>query len=118
MLEMASSFMDFNFGKIHYQHYSTGKKKTLLFLHSFHSSAASFLNVCDLLKDQFNLLCLDFPGHGLSQHLNVRKYSEYCSLSGLTAVLIEFVNRLKINNLYICGSSMGGNAAVRAVPSL
>ena len=110
--------MYFNFGKIHYQHYSTDNKKTILFLHSFHSSAISFLNVCDLLKDQFNLLCLDFPGHGLSQHLDARKYSEYCSLSGLTAVLIEFVDRLNLKNLYICGSSMGGNAAVRAVPSL
>lgn len=118
MLKMHSSFMDFNFGKIHYQHDSAGRKKTLLFLHAFHSSAVSFLNVCDQLKDQFNLFCLDFPGHGLSQHLDARKYPQYYSLSGLTAVLIEFVDRLKLKNLYILGNSMGGNAAVRAAPSL
>lgn len=115
---MHSSFMDFDFGKIHYLHCSADKKKTLLFLHSFNSSAASFSVVCELLKNQFNLYCLDFPGHGLTPHLDVRKYSQYYSVSGLTAVLIEFVERLKLKNLYILGNSMGGNAAVRAVPSL
>lgn len=110
--------MKFEFGELHYQHFMSDKKTTILFLHAFHSSAASYSQVCDALKDQFNVVCMDFPGHGLSAHVNIGQYAWYYSMEGFTAVLIEFINRLKLKNLFIVGDSMGGNIAVRAMASL
>ena len=115
---MQSSFMEFEFGKLHYRHLMSDKKQTILFLHAFHSSAASYAQVCDLLKDQFNVVCLDFPGHGESEHVNVEQYAWYYSMEGFSAVLIEFIDRLKLQHLVIVGDSVGGNATVRAMPSL
>lgn len=114
---MHSSCMEFDFGKIHYQHLVSGNNKAILFLHSFNSSAASFAKVCDLLKDQANLYCLDMPGHGLSAHLDINKYSKYYSMSGFTVVLAEFLTQLKLKNLIIVADSAGGNAAIRIMRS-
>ncbi|MCE3269479.1 MAG: alpha/beta hydrolase fold family protein, partial [Burkholderiales bacterium] len=99
-IRMQSSFMKFEFGELHYQHFMSGKKTTILFLHAFHSSAASYSQVCDVLKDQFNVVCMDFPGHGLSAHVNIEQYSWYYSLEGFTAVMLEFINNLKLENLF------------------
>ncbi len=115
---MQSSFMEFEFGKLHYLHRMSNHKKTILFLPAFHSSAASYTQVCDLLKDQFNLVCLDFPGHGLSEHVNVEQYAWYYSIEGFAAVLLEFIDRLKLKNLVIVGDSVGGNVTVRSLSSL
>ena len=115
---MQSSFMEFEFGKLHYQHSMSDKKHTILFLHAVNSSSTSYLQVCSLLKDQFNLICLDFPGHGLSEHVNIDKYSWYYSMDAFTSVVIEFVNRLKLENLFMVGDSIGGNITVRSMPSL
>lgn len=110
--------MEFEFGNLHYKHSSTAKKITILFLHSFNSSAASFDFVCELLKDRFNIIALDLPGHGLSSHIDVNKYSWYYSLEGFTSILTQFVNRLQLNHFFIVGDSVGGNMAVRAMPGL
>ena len=115
---MQSSVMKFEFGDIHYQHLISGKKQTILFLHSFHSSTVSFRQVCELLKDKFNLVCMDFPGHGLSAHLDVEKYSWYYSVDGLTNVVLEFIHRLNLDNLFIVGNSLGGNVGVRTIPNI
>src|SRR6185437_6281122 len=115
---MKSDFMEFEFGKLHYKHSMSDKKSTILFLHAVNSSAESYTQVCDLLKDQFNLICLDFPGHGLSEHVNIDQYAWYYSIEGFTSVVIEFVNRLKLKNLIMVGDSIGGNVTVRTMPSL
>jgi len=115
---MPSSFMELEFGKLHYLHCMSDKTKTILFLHAVHSSSKSYLSVCDLLKDQFNLICLDFPGHGLSDHVDIEKHSWYYSMDGFTALLIKFIERLKLENLYIVGDSIGGNTAIRAMHAL
>lgn len=115
---MQSSLMQFEFGNVRYLHSMSNKKKTILLLHAFHSSAASYLQVCDLLKDQFNVVCLDFQGHGLSARVNVEQYAWYYSMEGFAAVLFEFINHLQLKNLFIVGDSVGGNSAVRVMSSL
>lgn len=118
---MQSSYLEFEFGKIHYLHtkaLSNTAKKTILFLHAFHSSAKSYLPVCELLKDQFNLLCLDFPGHGLSEPISVERHAWYYSMEGFVSVLLQFIEHLQLKNLVIVGDSVGGNCAIRAMQSL
>lgn len=116
--KMQSNFIEFEFGKLHYQHSMTGKAQTILFLHAVHSSSAAYLEVCNLLKDEFNLICLDFPGHGLSDHVDIEKHHWYYSMDGFTALLIKFIEHLKLENLYIVGDSIGGNTAIRAMHAL
>lgn len=115
---MQSSFIEFEFGKLHYLHSMSGNAKTVLFLHAVNSSAESYVEVCDLLKEQFNLICLDFPGHGLSKHVNIDLCAQYYSMDGFTSIVIEFITRLKLKNLFIVGDSIGGNIAVRSMPFL
>lgn len=115
---MQSDKMSFKFGNLHYSHASSGKDKTLLFLHAFHSSAMSYAPLCEYLKDKYNIVCLDFPGHGLSTHVDCQKYSWSYSIEGFTEILIEFIDQLQLSNLYIIGDSVGGNCAVRAMNAL
>lgn len=110
--------MNFKFGNIHYSHAISGKDTTLLLLHAFHSSTTSYEPLCDLLKERYNLVCLDFPGHGLSSYVNCQQYAWYYSVEGFNEVLIEFIDRLKLSNYYIVGNSVGGNCAVRAINNL
>ena len=115
---MQSSFMEFEFGKVHYRQAISGQKQTLLFLHGFNSSAASFSAVCELLKDHFNLICLDFPGHGLSAHIAEERYFNYYTLQGLTEITLQFISQLKLSPFHIVASSMGCHVAVHAMPKL
>ena len=115
---MHSNFMKFNFGKLHYQVSDSNKNVSILFLHSLNSSATSFSKIHGLLRANFNIFCLDFPGHGLSDYIDPNKYSQCYSLTGLTTILIEFLDRLQLNNIFIVGNSMGGNIAIRTIPFL
>lgn len=115
---MKSDTMNFKFGNINYSHTMSGKDKTLLLLHAFHSSTKSYSSLCNILKDQYDLVCLDFPGHGLSAHIDCDQYAWYYSVDGFTDVLIEFINRLQLSNFYIIGDSVGGNCGVRAMNTL
>lgn len=117
-MAMKSSYMNFEFGQCHYSSSMTGKSQTILMLHAFHSSAASYEKLCDLLSDKFNVVCLDLPGHGLSAHLDCSIDAWYYSLDGFTALLQEFIQRMDLKNFIIVGDSVGGNCAVRAMASL
>jgi pimeloyl-ACP methyl ester carboxylesterase len=117
-LFMQSDTMNFKFGNLNYSHVTSEKDSTLLLLHAFHSSTISYEPLCDLLKDQYDLVCLDFPGHGLSAHVDCHQHAWYYSVEGFTEVLVEFIDRLKLSNYYIAGDSVGGNCAVRAMRSL
>jgi pimeloyl-ACP methyl ester carboxylesterase len=110
--------MNFIFGNLYYSHILSGKDKTLLLLHAFHSSTKSYAPLCDFLKDRYNIVCLDFPGHGLSDRIDCQKYSWYYSVEGFTEILMEFIGRLQLSNLYIVGDSVGGNCAVRVMRNL
>ena len=114
---MQSSYMTFDFGKLHYQHAVSGKKQTILFIPALNSSAAAFTKTGELLKDQFNIIALDIPGHGLSDRLNVQKYSHYYHFDGIVDILLAFLDRLKLTNVYIAGNSLGGNTGIRALPN-
>lgn len=115
---MQSHKMHFDFGSIHYQTSGTHHKENIIFLHAFHSSSAAYQPLCEQLIDHYNLICLDFPGHGASDHLNCDQYANYYSVTGFTHLLIEFIKRLNLSHYYIAGDSVGGNCAIRALDAL
>lgn len=115
---MQSAFMDFEFGKLHYQYLMSNKDTTLFLLHAFHSSTSSYHPLCEIMKNKYNLVCLDLPGHGLSTHIDCDKYPWYYSMDGFTEVIIEFIKHFNFNKYYIIGDSVGGNCAVRGITSL
>jgi|SRR3989338_5167932 len=62
-----------------------------------------------LLRHQYRVLVLDFPGSGYSEKPN-REYSvEY-----YVETLIAFLDALNIRECYVAGGSLGGNVALRA----
>ena len=115
---MNRHFMKFDFGNIHYTQIDSGKEVTLVLLHAFHSSADSYVQLCERLKDHCNLVCLDFPGHGQSDHIDCEQYGYYYSMAGFTDVLVEFIARLGLTNYVIAGDSIGGNCTIRGLSKL
>lgn len=115
---MRSDTMDCKFGKLHYAYSFSGKETTLLMLHAFHSSTKSYAPLCELLKNKFNIVCLDFPGHGFSARVDCQKYSWYYSIEGFTGILIDVIDQLQLTNFYIVGDSVGGNCAVRSMNTI
>ncbi len=115
---MQSSYMTFDFGQLHYQQAMSGKKQTILFLHGFNSSSASFSSLFELLKDRFNLVSLDFSGHGQSDPITDKKHLNYYTIQGLVEITTQFIRRLNLQNFYIAASSMGCHMAVCAMPEL
>lgn len=60
------------------------------------------------LKDSFRVLVFDFPGTGYSDKPD-REYS----LAFYEGVILDFLNRLGIDECYLAGGSLGGNLAIR-----
>jgi len=115
---MNSNFMQFDFGKLYYSYIDNKSDKSIIFLHGNASSASSFYEICNLLKDNFNIFCIDFPGHGLSEHIDIDKHSYYYSFFGLRDILVSFYNTIKAKNIFIAGNSLGANIAVQSLPFL
>lgn len=93
---------------------TTNSKKGVILLHMLNHNKDSWDNLIpDLLNSGFNVLAIDFRGHGESQG-DWKNFSEedfknmkYDALSG-----IEFLKSKGIENIYIIGASIGANTSI------
>lgn len=81
----------------------------ILFLHGFMGSIEEFDTVTKVLKDNFSYLLIDLPGHGKTQVLGG---DEYYTIQKTATAIIELIEKLKINQCYLAGYSMGGRLAL------
>jgi 2-hydroxy-6-oxonona-2,4-dienedioate hydrolase len=79
----------------------------LLLLHGLGGSIESWNNNINFLSTKFRIIALDLPGFGLSD-----KPKMSYSIKFYVSFLEKFVKRIKINHLFIIGSSLGGHIAV------
>jgi pimeloyl-ACP methyl ester carboxylesterase len=87
---------------LNYQYIHSNKKETLVLLHGFCENLKVFNYQVEALQTQFNILCIDLPGFGLSpiiKDVTIFKMAEEVKL---------VIDYLKIGDCVVLGHSMGG----------
>jgi 2-hydroxy-6-oxonona-2,4-dienedioate hydrolase len=79
----------------------------LILIHGLGGSIESWINNIEFLSTKFRVIALDLPGFGLSDKPRVSYTIKY-----YVNFLEKFINKLKINHLYLIGSSLGGHIGV------
>lgn len=87
---------------------------TILLLHGNSSAADAFSAQFAALGNRYRLLALDLPGHGQSAAATPKHYS----FAGYADALVDFIERLQLEDYLIVGHSLGGHAALEALPRL
>lgn len=110
---MKPNFIQINEQKIAY--YETKQDGLpVVFIHgnslSSHNFSKQFEN--PLLNKKYRLIAMDLTGHGKSSR--AKDLEKEYSFQGMISTLIEFVDKLKLNNAVFVGHSLGGNMLLDA----
>lgn len=94
--------------KIHYLEDNNKSDTTLLMIHGLSSSCFLWTPLIkELNKHKFNIYAIDLKGHGLSG-----KPENGYSMKSLSEDVINFIKKMKLNNVIIIGQSMGADLGV------
>ncbi|MET1079296.1 MAG: alpha/beta hydrolase [Pseudomonas sp.] len=93
-----------------------GDGPVLLFCHGNSSAAEAFAAQFAALSERYRLIALDFPGHGGSPP--AEDPQQAYSFAGFAQTLVEFVEGLGLDRYCLIGHSLGGHAALEALPRL
>ncbi|MGI9322147.1 MAG: alpha/beta fold hydrolase [Pseudomonadales bacterium] len=105
----ASQFMDLgDLGRVHFRDQGKRQGQTLLLLHGSNASLHTFEPWVALLREDYRLVSLDLPGHGLTGETPKADYST----DGFVQVVDELATRLNLDGFVLVGSSMGGGVAL------
>lgn len=100
-------FFEFNNTKVSYALY--GKGKTILFIHGFGECSKIWHNQISYLKNKFQILTIDLPGSGNSEHLNQEDVEIDTYATIIYEVVQHLIDKKIINTTFsIFGHSMGG----------
>jgi pimeloyl-ACP methyl ester carboxylesterase len=104
----ASRYVDLPSGvRMHYRDEGAQSGPALLLIHGFSASLHTWEPWVARLGDDFRIISLDLPGHGLT-----RAPAGYqASIETFRDVVEEFVHAQDIERFALAGSSMGGNVA-------
>ena len=83
-----------------------GEGKSIVFLHGFLENHSIWNNLRDDLKDQYQIITLDLPGHG-----NSKTYKEENTMEEMADEVIAVLDDLNIDKTTFVGHSMGGYVA-------
>ncbi|MGD1835161.1 MAG: alpha/beta fold hydrolase [Nitrososphaeraceae archaeon] len=104
------NYLTIDGSKIRYLDYKTSRLKTsetIIMLHGLGASAERWERVAPKLADYFRIIVPDIIGFGYSDKPTIEYSSEF-----FIKFLNNFVNRLKLKDLNIIGSSFGGYIAL------
>ena len=85
----------------------TGSGEPLLLLHTIRSQLDYFEKIIPLLSEHFTVYALDLPGHGYSTIIDTDYTEPY-----FREAVVQFIERMDLNNLTIVGESIGGVLAL------
>ncbi|MBM4334258.1 MAG: alpha/beta hydrolase [Deltaproteobacteria bacterium] len=102
---MPKSFVQLEEGKVAYL--AGGKGKNLILLHSLNISSDSWEKVFSPLGQNYAVYALDMPGHGDSE-----KPAKNFLIEDYTRIVVQFMERMKIEKAIVCGNSVGALIAV------
>ncbi|WND01940.1 alpha/beta hydrolase [Temperatibacter marinus] len=98
-----SQWLALSGGTVHIQTYGDPKEASLFLIHGSNSSLHTWHPWIEILSDQFHIVAIDMPGHGLTGGYSCN-YAYDC----MTTVVEEVRQKLAVAQLYIAGNSMGG----------
>ena len=106
----SSKFLELSDGSlIHLRDEGNKKGKIILLIHGFNGSLFNYEPMVPFLTDEYRVISLDLPAHGLTGAVKSDLYSH----EGFEKVIGEVVKLLGINKFYFVGHSMGGMIAWR-----
>ena len=106
----ASDFLELSDGsKIHFRDEGNKDGKVLLLVHGFNGSLFNYEPLVPYLRDNYRMISLDLPAHGLTGAVESDLYSH----KAYQNVIEEVVKILEIDRFYFVGHSMGGMIAWR-----
>lgn len=104
-----SAFMAVSDITLHFRDQGNAMGKVILLLHGTNVSLHTWEPWVNELKDEFRLISIDLPGHGLTGPFPNDDYS----CERVICVLKEFMEKLGVEQFSICGNSYGGYLAWR-----
>ena len=106
----ASDFLELADGsKIHFRDEGNKDGEVLLLVHGFNGSLFNYEPLVPYLSDNYRIISLDLPAHGLTGAVESDLYSHTAYLN----VIEEVVEILEVDKFYFVGHSMGGMIAWR-----
>ncbi len=93
--------------RVHYRDQGLREGETLVLVHGFAASLHTWEPWVDLLADDYRIISLDLPGHGLTRGFATEDVGIDTFMETIDAVTGE----LGIDRFTLVGSSMGGNTA-------
>ncbi|MDG2416942.1 MAG: alpha/beta hydrolase [Pelagibacterales bacterium] len=106
----ASDFLELADGsKIHFKDEGNKDGKVLLLVHGFNGSLFNYEPLVPYLSDNYRMISLDLPAHGLTGAVESDLYSH----KAYQNVIEEVVEILGVDKFYFVGHSMGGMIAWR-----
>lgn len=83
-----------------------GNGYPILILHGLYGSSDNWMSIAKQLSSNFRVIAVDQRNHGHSPHSSTHTYKD------LTDDLLEFVDRLNLEQFHLLGHSMGGRVAM------
>lgn len=105
-----SQFVQLDNGvNMHYRDHGNPAGKAIVLIHGTSDSLRTWDHLIPLLQDDYRLIAMDLPGHGLSSQHPDRDYSR----RSLSASVQQLMQHLKVDSATLVGNSLGGNIAWR-----
>jgi pimeloyl-ACP methyl ester carboxylesterase len=95
--------------RIHFRDRGPASAPTLILIHGSNASLFIWEPWAARLSNQFRIITIDMPGHGLTGAVPSGDYSE----QGMVTVVARVADRLRLERFAIGGNSMGGAVAAR-----
>lgn len=92
----------------HIQHWVCASKPSIVLLHGTGSSSHSWAQLAPLLATEFDVLCIDLPGHGFTE----TGHHQQASLTGMAQAVSRLLTTLGIAPAMIAGHSAGAAIAI------
>ena len=106
----ASEFLELADGsKIHFRDEGNKEGEILVMVHGFNGSLFNYEPLVPYLSNEYRLISLDLPAHGLTGAVNSDLYNQ----EAYEKVIEEVVGILEVDKFYLVGHSMGGMIAWR-----
>lgn len=106
----ASDFIELPSGATaHYRMQGNDEGITVILLHGSNASLHTWEGWVDELEDDYFVVTVDLPGHGLTGGTPSSDYT----YSGMVAFLAEFTETLGLKNFVLGGNSMGGAVSLK-----
>jgi haloalkane dehalogenase len=95
-----------SFGQIHYRYAGAGDKPVIVLLHQTPSTSEMYVELMQLLSNDYRLLAPDTPGMGMSDMIDGE-----LTITGLADGLAEFLDEVSIDRCFVFGHHTGATIA-------